>query len=68
MANAVHAAPGSTEMEVRPEAHVQPGWPLRALSIVSCWGRTFGVFGNELGDGVYFLGREVDDSRAPAGV
>jgi hypothetical protein len=65
MAHAVHAAHGSPAAEAGAAARSQPSWPLRALSVVSCWGRTFGVFGNEMGDGVYFLGREVDGSGTP---
>jgi hypothetical protein len=65
MANAVHAANADGDhaprsARVRTGAPVQVSGPLRALSVVSCWFRTLGVFGNELGDGVYFLGREVD--------
>jgi hypothetical protein len=67
MANAVHAAhaPRSAQERAareRTESPVQVSGPLRALSVVLCWFRTFGVFGNEMGDGVYFLGREVDGS------
>ena len=67
MANAVHAAHAPRSARVRAarertESAVQVSGPLRALSVVSCWFRTFGVFGNEMGDGVYFLGREVDGS------
>jgi hypothetical protein len=65
MANAFHAAhaPRATE---RPEAPGQTRGAVRALSVVSCWCRAFGVFGNEMGDGVYFLGREVDGTGTPA--
>jgi hypothetical protein len=66
MAKAAHAAHGSTAVDASAETRSQPSWPLRALSVVSCWGRTFGVFGNEMGDGVYFRGREVDGSGTPA--
>ena len=67
MATAVHAAHSSHATDAGAAVRAQPSWPLRALSVVSCWGRTFGVFGNEMGDGVYFLGREVDDTGTPAG-
>ena len=68
MVNAVHASPAHAahaprSVQKRTETPVQVRWPLRALSVVSCWFRTFGVFGNEMGDGVYFLGREVDGSN-----
>jgi hypothetical protein len=67
MALAVHAAHGSPAADAGAATRPQPSWPVRALSVVSVWGRTFGVFGNEMGDGVYFLGREVDGSDTPAG-
>jgi hypothetical protein len=67
MAYAVHAVHGSPAAGAGAATGVQASWPVRALSVVSCWGRTFGVFGNEMGDGVYFLGREVDGSDTPAG-
>jgi hypothetical protein len=65
MANAAHAAHASRSdqersAQERTETPLQVHGALRALSVVSCWFRTFGVFGNEMGDGVYFLGREVD--------
>ena len=71
MANAVHAghphaAHAPRAAQERPEPPVAVRGPLRALSVVSCWFRTFGVFGNEMGDGVYFLGREVDATGTTA--
>jgi hypothetical protein len=71
MANAVHAAhaPRAAQehaAQERTDTPVQVRGPIRALSVVSCWFRTFGVFGNEMGDGVYFLGREVDGSGTTA--
>jgi hypothetical protein len=66
MANAFYAAHAPRAATARTEDPGKTRWPLRALSVVSCWCRTFGVFGNEMGDGVYFLGREVDRTGAPA--
>ena len=62
-AHGAHAAPIADD---RSGTDLQTSWPLRALSVVSCWCRTFGVFGNELGDGVYFLGREVEGTGSAA--
>ena len=61
-----HAAHASRSTRARTETPFQARGPRRALSVVSCWFRTFGMFGNEMGDGVYFLGREVDGSRTTA--
>ena len=66
MANAFHAAHAPRATAERPEAAGPTRWAVRALSVVSCWCRTFGVFGYEMGDGVYFLGREVDGTGTPA--
>ena len=71
MANAVHAAHAPRHAQElsgrgRAETPVEVRGPLRALSVVLCWFRTFGVFGNEMGDGVYFLGREVDSTGTTA--
>jgi hypothetical protein len=55
-----HAAHAPRSGQERADTPLAGRGPLHALSVVSCWFRTFGVFGNEMGDGVYFLGREVD--------
>jgi hypothetical protein len=65
MASAVHAARAPRAADEQTVTSMRTPW-LRALAAVSCWCRTFGVFGNELGDGVYFVGREVDRPGTPA--
>jgi hypothetical protein len=62
--HAAHAFHAVHTADQRIGTHPHASWPLRALSVVSCWCRTFGVFGNEMGDGVYFLGREVEGPGA----